>query len=141
MKRYILASAIIILINLFCLTASFAANPSSGIAEDRSRAKQPMDGYNASLAQQQASKDEAQNLGEETARNFYSGQINLDEANRRYQEMLSQGRQREYQRGYSTWRSQHLPYQEQEEENKKVLGQEKKEDAPEEEKEESASEE
>jgi hypothetical protein len=132
MKKYILASASITLISLFCLAASFAANPSSGIVENKNKAKQPMDEQNASSAQQQSSKDDAQSFGQETARNFYNGQVNLDEANRRYQEMLSQGRQREYMRGYSTWRSQNLSYQQQEEENKKASGQQQEENKPEE---------
>jgi hypothetical protein len=115
MKKYILSLAVIIFISLFWFSPFATADSASGVVKDhglveqpQGKVKQPIDEFNAVKAKQKASQDEAEDLGRETARRFYNGQITSDEVQRRYQHMVNQGLQRDYMRGYNAWKTQHI---------------------------------
>ena len=112
MKKCILSIAVMITITWFWLLPSFSAQYPGGIVPDQGKVKQPIDDLNAAQAKEKISKAEAQRLGRDTARRFYNGQITSAEVDQKYQEMLRQGRQRDYMRGYNKWKGQNVPAEE-----------------------------
>jgi len=128
MKKNILSLGVIIFISLFWFLPSLTADSASGVVKDhglveqpQGKVKQPIDEFNAAKEQQKASQDEAEDLGRETARRFYNGQITTEEVERRSQHMVNQGLQRDYMRGYNAWKTQHITAQDEEKKSEEAV--------------------
>lgn len=103
-KSIMILAGMFFLAKLFILSFSFA-QPVSGIASDQGKVKQPM---STTTTAGKMTKQEAERLGRNTARQFYNSQITQEEVDRRRQEIPDKNVQIDYLRGYNTWKGQNV---------------------------------